>query len=886
MKKMTLLSIAILLLTTFGNRSSAQTVIIPDPNFVTFLQNNFSSCMNGNQLNFTCPEVVNTTYLDCSIKGIHDLTGIEYFFNLDTLDCSYNNLTNLPVLPATVSYLFCQENDLVAIDSFPLEAKRVDCRNNQITSLGTFPSYLESFDASGNLITTLPALPASLQILRLTQNNISTLPALPSSLEELSVGYNQITALPALPAGLQSLSCPNNPGITTLSTLPASLKGLAAENTSLNSLPLLPGQMQTLSVYNTNLSQLPNPLPISLKNLSFGNPGFNVPPVFPSALLTLSIYSTDLITLPPIPSSVYILDIRYNNSLSTIPQLPQGLFNFYCLGNDSVYSLPPIPSTVKRLFLNDGAFTSIPELPDTLDFLYLQDNPLLTCLPQLKTIGTLNFQNTPINCIPDYGHVTTSTPLLSSLPLCDIFNSNGCSFYYNIAGEVFSDQNSNCINDPGEDLISSVKVNLYQSGNLIQQFITSNFGGYTFEAPNGIYTYSIDTMNMPFAVNCPPSGEHLSVLNAVDSVDLNMDFGIQCKLQDDLGIHTIVQDSGIFRPTQTTLINVIAGDLARVYNLNCAAGTSGTVTVFFAGPVQYAGNFPGSEVPVVTPNTLTYNIADFGTIDIYNAFKFYMTTDTNTLGIPNVCFTVNVTLLSGDLNPSNNTYTHCFAIWNSYDPNFKEANPANFIANTAEWLTYTIHFQNTGNAPALNIVISDTLDANLQESTFTYLQSSHEVFTQVTGNVIKFNFPNINLPDSTNDEPNSHGYVQYKVKIDQGLNVGQTIQNTAAIYFDFNTPVITNTTSTLIVAPTSVTSPIVSTWSVYPVPSSESFVITHPSLETIDLTITDIAGKEVSRLTNYKPGMPVNVVSWADGIYLIKITSGSTHETLKFIKAK
>ncbi|MBK7391369.1 MAG: T9SS type A sorting domain-containing protein [Bacteroidetes bacterium] len=486
-----------------------------------------------------------------------------------------------------------------------------------------------------------------------------------------------------------------------------------------------------------------------------------------------------------------------------------------------------------------------------------------------------------MNCIPNYGQ--TSFPPLSSLPICDIFNSNACDFYLNIAGKVYADNNTNCNDDPGESVSNSVKVNLYQSGNLIQQNVSLTSGQYDFEVPLGTYTYSVDTTNMPFEVICPPSGEHQSILTPLDSVDLNMDFGLQCKIQDDLGIHTIVQDSGIFRPTQTTLLNAIAGDIAQVYNLNCASGTSGTVTVFFAGPAQFAGIFPGSEIPVVTPNSLTYTIADFGAIDIYNAFKFYMTTDTNTLGIPDVCFTVNVTLLSGDLNPSNNTYTHCFTIWNSFDPNFKEANPVNIIANTAEWLTYTIHFQNTGNAPAMNIVITDTLDANLQESTFTYLQSSHDVFTQVIGNVIKFNFPNINLPDSTNDEPNSHGYVQYKVKIDQGLNVGQTIQNTAAIYFDFNAPIITNTTTNLVVAPTGISEGSAGNYQLIPNPAKNYFHIISGNNSIQQISIFDISGKMVKEIEDYKSGESIDTSNLDAGMYLVKVRNDRYIHTSKLI---
>jgi uncharacterized repeat protein (TIGR01451 family) len=150
---------------------------------------------------------------------------------------------------------------------------------------------------------------------------------------------------------------------------------------------------------------------------------------------------------------------------------------------------------------------------------------------------------------------------------------------------------------------------------------------------------------------------------------------------------------------------------------------------------------------------------------------------------------------------------HCFTVVNSFDPNNKEVSPQASIDTSQHWLTYTINFQNTGTAPAQHIYILDTLDSDFDESTFTLLSYSHNPLTQVVGNAVRFNFPNINLPDSVSDEPNSHGYVQYKVKLKDGLPFGTVIQNTAHIIFDFNAPVVTNTTVNEIVNLTSIPLP-------------------------------------------------------------------------------
>jgi hypothetical protein len=50
------------------------------------------------------------------------------------------------------------------------------------------------------------------------------------------------------------------------------------------------------------------------------------------------------------------------------------------------------------------------------------------------------------------------------------------------------------------------------------------------------------------------------------------------------------------------------------------------------------------------------------------------------------------------------------------------------------------------------------------------------------------------LPDSHINEPASHGWLMYRIKLKDNLALGTQITNTASIYFDYNAPVVTNTT--------------------------------------------------------------------------------------------
>ena len=177
----------------------------------------------------------------------------------------------------------------------------------------------------------------------------------------------------------------------------------------------------------------------------------------------------------------------------------------------------------------------------------------------------------------------------------------------------------------------------------------------------------------------------------------------------------------------------MAGDFVQsIYNANCNSGISGEVKVVINGSANYLSPISGALTPTVTADTLIYIIADFSLVNANTDFAFNVVTDSTAPIGAEVCFIVTVTPATGDNNISNNTLTHCFTISNSYDPNEKEVSPIGNLAYPFnDWLTYTIHFQNTGTAPAQHIQILDTLDADLDASTFQLLSYSHAPMVQV-----------------------------------------------------------------------------------------------------------------------------------------------------------
>jgi uncharacterized repeat protein (TIGR01451 family) len=132
----------------------------------------------------------------------------------------------------------------------------------------------------------------------------------------------------------------------------------------------------------------------------------------------------------------------------------------------------------------------------------------------------------------------------------------------------------------------------------------------------------------------------------------------------------------------------------------------------------------------------------------------------------------------------------------SFDPNDKLVVPAGIKDDRyvlfTDTLHYTVRFQNTGNAEAIDVTILDTLDQNMDMNTFEVISSSHPVYTSLDDHAVKFYYPNIWLPDSLSNEPESHGFVSYQVQAKDPIEEFSLVKNKADIIFDFNTPVITD----------------------------------------------------------------------------------------------
>lgn len=228
----------------------------------------------------------------------------------------------------------------------------------------------------------------------------------------------------------------------------------------------------------------------------------------------------------------------------------------------------------------------------------------------------------------------------------------------------------------------------------------------------------------------------------------------------------------------------------------------------------------------------------------------------------------------------------CMVVTGSYDPNDKSAVPSGFgedhIIRANDPIEYKIRFQNTGTDTAFRVVIVDTLSTQLDLYSLELGASSHPYRMDiVAGGILNFVFDPIALPDSNHNEAASHGFVNFRIKQQPDLPNGTKIENTAAIYFDFNEPVITNTVQQTIGQPYLVLknqTPHVPGVAVQiaPNPFNEqaALEISGTDIQDGQLTLLDVQGRVVRTVTFTGNRVVLLRQGLAAGMYFYQITDG------------
>lgn len=220
----------------------------------------------------------------------------------------------------------------------------------------------------------------------------------------------------------------------------------------------------------------------------------------------------------------------------------------------------------------------------------------------------------------------------------------------------------------------------------------------------------------------------------------------------------------------------------------------------------------------------------------------------------------------------------------SFDPNDKQGFPLGYgnkhYIRPGQELEYMIRFQNTGTDTAFRVVIRDTLSPLLDRASIRPGVSSHDYKFEISGDgILIFDYQNIMLPDSNVNLEASQGFVKYTIKPLPDAPLETPINNRAAIYFDFNEPVLTNTTEhrqgqNFITVNTWTPERDAYTLSVQPNPAREEVRIAipdAPSAQTYTLMLYDLQGKLMLREENSRAQFRLNAQSLQPGLYLLRI---------------
>jgi uncharacterized repeat protein (TIGR01451 family) len=445
-------------------------------------------------------------------------------------------------------------------------------------------------------------------------------------------------------------------------------------------------------------------------------------------------------------------------------------------------------------------------------------------------------------------------------------------FTNRIQGTLTFDENNNGC-DGNDFLIQNARVQTTNGSETIETFTYSNGTYQLFPAGEGEYTTEVTSISNYFTIDPNQYVDNFTGLN-------NTIIGDFC-----VTANNNINDLNItFLPTVSARPGFVTSYVATFHNVGTTV-LSGSVVIDFSDSQL---DFYVSDVPVTsqTGNSLTFDYLDFQPFETRMINISFQVLPPPIVEIGEVLsFTATVNPVVDDETEEDNIFVLDQTVIGSYDPNDITVIEGNsiYIDDVDQFLHYVIRFQNTGTASAVNIVVDNILDANLDWSTLALEGISHPYTVEIrNGNNVSFVFDNIYLPDSTTNEAESHGYISYKIKPIQSIEVGHIMSNTADIFFDFNPAIQTNTVITEVIETLGDEDISAFVFTIYPVPSTNFITIsTQSALSKVE--IYSYQGVKVHQSTSETK---IDISALSTGLYFIRIVDSEGNEGIKKIIKK
>ncbi|KPH11305.1 hypothetical protein AMQ68_17935 [Chryseobacterium sp. ERMR1:04] len=794
-----------------------------------------------------------------SINNIN-LTGCTNFTNLDIRKCSFTALS-LPNLP-NLKTINCSDNFLTNLDFLNLQAlETITCGKNNLTTLVVhdLPNLI-NFDYSDG---------------QLASVDFQNLP----KLKNLSFNNNQLTnlILANIPL-IEKLECNNNLLINlNLQNLP--LKYLDCSNNQISSLAV--NNLTLLEFLNCAHNQISSLNLTNNNNLGYLDCSYNQLTSLDASMLK------DILSAYP----VGLMDCSHNQlqtlNIAGVHSMNEINFSYNNLTNinlDNISALLGIKGSNNQLtsvdlskYYHDG-YTTYTELLD------LSNNNLTTLI--LKNNITEVTPYTDLSGNPNLHYICCDDVEINDLQAlisqygynCNI--NTYCNFtpggnYNTITGTVkFDETNNGC--DTNDEAFQHLKLKV-NNGTTTEETFVKNDGKYDFFTQAGDFTVTAEPENpslytvtpSTFTTNFADSNNNISTQNICVTKNGNV--------KDLEVVFAPVTDA---RPGFDAVYKVIwrnkgnttlSGSVSINFNNSKMSFLSSVLPSSISGN-QVTFNFTNLKPYANTASEITFNINP-------------PTHATNPVHIGDILnFSANITPLSGDANQDDNQFTYNQTVVGSYDPNDITCLEGNTIplSMVGKYLHYMVNFENTGTAPASNIVVEMEINPDDFDISSLQLQNtSHQSYTKINGNKVEFMMKDINLAAA------AHGNIALKIKSKNNLASGDSVSNKANIYFDYNFPIETNDAVTNIDGATLSSKDITkdkTSVNIYPNPTKGDVNITADS-KINSIEIYDAQGRIVQKQIGINSQhTKLSIHSAISGVYIFKIITEKEVLMKKIIK--
>lgn len=864
MKKIYFLVLAL----CFFNGLNAQFVTFQDFNLKMKLLSSPVNINSNSEIEIS--EALSATFLDISNSNITSLQGLESFTNLQFLNCSDNPIMmdiDFNVLKKLVHlrYSNIQSKQILQIENLP----------ELTTILADGLTNLKYVQCTGNPKLTTLSLNGAVNLTEISVTNnkltVLNLQGL-TSLTKLRCSGNQLAALDVSSlTSLETLSCEGNLLKSTEFNVAGlnNLKYLSCQNNQLVKLNVdFLTKLNYLSCYSNEIMELPISNLINLEELYCD--GNNIPSLKLGSLQKLIWLNCSDNALPQLYvdglTNLKGLKCSYNKLTSLDVNALINLESLECF-NNKIDTLDLSNSkNLNRLDCSQNELTTLLIRNGSIEKDYLK----FSSNPNLKYVCADENQLNQIQAlITQYGYTN-----------CNV--NAYCSFkpvgtYYTVQGNSKLDvDNNGC--DAQDINFTNLKFNLSDGTNTATIIADVN-GSYSIALPEG--THSITpVLENPTYFSISPAA--VNVTFPTQSAPLTQNFCITAN-----GVHSdleiLVLQTVPARPGFEASYKAICKNKGNITQ-------SGTVNLNYNDSVL---EFVTAN-PVVSTQTTNHLSWNFTNLKPFESKEINFTLKVNApTVIPPVnngdilSYTANIVSADTDETPMDNTFTFNQTVVGSYDPNDKTCLEGNIITPglIGEYVHYMIRFENTGTYPAQNVVVKDRIDlSKFDISTLIPISSNHSYVTKISeGNKVEFIFEDINLPF---DDANNDGYITFKIKTKSTLAVGDTFENDANIYFDYNFPILTN--KAISKFQSALRTPdfeFSNYFTLYPNPASE--VLNINAVQNIaiqSLAVYDVLGQLVLAVPNAKSVSAIDVSRLKSGNYFIKVKSDKGSSNIKFIK--